>query len=244
MNDLRQVDSWLTRHSLRERSAELGLAPSPGQFSQLRDYSDLLLKWNRTYNLVGAKTPTVLVNEHLLDCLAIIPTLHQRLVASQSILIDMGSGGGLPGIVIAIMMPALEVVLVEPVSKKTAFLLQARAICHLPNVTVAECRMADLEHSIIFNPMAERLTLRSQRHFSSRAFAEMKRLIAEAHPHAIPGSRLFAMKSARLASELDGLQASTILVHELAVPGLASPRYLAEIDLALPPQATASGIPS
>ncbi|MGE0313886.1 MAG: 16S rRNA (guanine(527)-N(7))-methyltransferase RsmG [Lautropia sp.] len=222
-----------TTPALPAVAAALQLALPGDTLQRLQDYVHLLLRWNRTYNLVGARDEATIVAEHVADCLAIVPVLQRRLDPARTRLVDMGSGGGLPAVIIAMSMPALHVVAVEPVAKKAAFLRQAAAVCHIPNISVAETRMAELLPHL--SSIEATQAPARERHFSSRAFADMRTLIAEATPFATRGSRLFAMKSARLQHELATVDASRVQVHDLTVPTLDAPRYLAEVRLEAPP---------
>jgi 16S rRNA (guanine527-N7)-methyltransferase len=190
---------------------ELGLKASPTQLAQLQTYGELLLKWNRTYNLLGATSSKSLIQSHLLDSLAILPALARWLPGEEPALLDIGTGAGLPGIVLAIMLERVPIALVEPVGKKTAFLRQAVAQCALPSVRVVECRIEDLDLS---RDLPEGF---ARPHFICRAFTSLARFCDLCRPHLRDGSLLFAMKAARVAEELDQLSSS---IDVLAVEAL------------------------
>ena len=139
--------------SLEKGLATLGLIASPLQLSSLHSYAALLLKWNRTYNLLGADDAQTLLDEHLLDSLATLPPLQRWLPAAtpeeRPRLLDIGAGAGLPGIVLAMMLPQLPVTLVEPIGKKAAFMRQAIAHCRLENTDVFEGRIDAFPGAII-----------------------------------------------------------------------------------------------
>ena len=225
---------WAERFSIVERCRAIDLDCTIDMRSRLHRYVSLLMKWNRTYNLTGAKNESTLIEEHLFDCLAVVAPLSKRLDPTNSTLIDIGSGGGLPGLVLAITFPALCLVLVEPIAKKAAFLRQAAALLQTPNVSIAESRMHELQP---FLDARGKPPPGQIRHFTSRAFAEMATLVEEARPFATAGSRLFAMKSSRLDAELQALRlpASAVRIHELTVPTIPAPRYLAEVDMDIRP---------
>ena len=116
---------------LADGIAALRIAIDERQQRQLADYLALLAKWNKTYNLTAIREPSRMVTHHALDSLAAIPHLPSR---TSLRLLDVGSGGGLPGIPIAIARPDWRVVMVDPNHKKAAFLTQAAIELGLPNV--------------------------------------------------------------------------------------------------------------
>lgn len=216
-----QLDRGMTR---------LGVAATSAQMERLGTYGALLLKWNRTYNLLGATSAETLVDEHLLDSLAIIPSLKRWLeqqqasaAADESVgiqeascastaahcgrqrLVDVGTGAGLPGLVVAIMLADLEVTLVEPIGKKTAFLRQAIAECRVPRVTILEAKLEDLTPAALIGSGNGR----PHPHFICRAFTSLERFAELSKPHLRPGSLLFAMKALRVTEELEQLGSST-----------------------------------
>ena len=198
----------------------LGQQASASQMRQLRSFGELLLKWNGTYNLLGATLPRALVEEHLLDTLAILPALDRWLHAQPQVLVDVGSGAGLPGIVLAIQRPQLTLVLVEPIGKKAAFLRQAVATCSLANVRVVEGRIEDAESRRDFSPANPGADADGAPHFICRAFTTLERFAELCGPHVCKGPRgslLFAMKAARVGEELQHLGGS---VEVLAVEEL------------------------
>ena len=187
----------------------LEVAASASQVSQLETYARLLLKWNRTYNLLGATTAQGVIEGHLLDSIASLPALLQWLPSKgpgqDRMLVDVGSGAGLPGVALAIMLPDLATLLVEPIGKKAAFLRQVIAHCRLSHVRVLEQRIEQ------FNPAAsmDREVVIPYTgvipHFICRAFTSLARFAVLCRPHMQPGSRLFAMKAARVQEELADL---------------------------------------
>ena len=223
--------------SLKQGLDALGLATTGPRFAQLETYAGLLLKWNRTYNLLGATTAQSLIDSHLLDSLAILPALQrwlpaQKLPQANPMLLDIGSGAGLPGLALAIVMPDLPITLVEPIGKKAAFLRQAIAQCRLPLVTVLDGKVEDLDLAQDLKAARAtppqgpgeardatpppRLTPLTP-HFICRAFASLERFATLCTPHATDGSLLFAMKASRVGDELAQL---TDAVEVLAVEPL------------------------
>jgi 16S rRNA (guanine527-N7)-methyltransferase len=199
--------------ALDEGLRKLGLDPTPQQQAALRRYCELLLKWNRTYNLLGATTATAMLQEHVLDSLAVVPAMTRWLSPTNAVLIDVGTGAGLPGIILAIMMPQVPVVLVEPVGKKAAFLRQVVAECRLPTVRVFEARIEDIPSEELL-PDPGKLP-----HFICRAFASLDRFAELCAPRLREGSLMFAMKAAKVQQEVEQLAG---LMQVLAVEPLST----------------------
>lgn len=188
--------------------AELGLALSPATQAQLLAFRDLLLKWNKTYNLTALRDPQQALSHHLLDSLAILPHI------GFEPLLDVGSGGGLPGIPLAIARPELAVRMVDTVQKKATFLQQAAIQLSLKNVTVNHARVEELPGQYA--------------QISSRAFAELS-LFVELTRHLLaPGGRWLAMKGVRPDAEIAALPADIVVesIIPLSVPGLDAERHL------------------
>ncbi len=188
--------------------AELGISLSEVAQRKLLAFRDLLLKWNKTYNLTALRDPEQAISHHLLDSLAILP--H---VASGPLL-DVGSGGGLPGIPLAIARPDLSVSMVDTVQKKATFLQQASIELGLKNVVVHHARVEEMQGQYA--------------QISSRAFAEIGLFVRLTRHLLAPGGRWLAMKGVRPDDELKALP-DDIAVEDivpLAVPGLAAERHL------------------
>lgn len=183
---------------------------------RLLDFIALLQKWNAVHNLTAVRDADRMVDQHLLDSLAVLPHLK------PGRLVDVGSGGGLPGIPLAIARPELAVTLLDSSHKKTAFLRQAAAELDLPNVTV-ECQRVE--------------TWRPEQLFDnviSRAFSELAQFYALAHHLLAPEGVLLAMKGLYPHEELAQLPASASVreVKALSVPGLAAQRHLVVLEAA------------
>ena len=188
--------------------AELGLDLPDTTQQQLLAFRDLLLKWNKTYNLTALRDPEQAISHHLLDSLAILPHV------GDDALLDVGSGGGLPGIPLAIARPQLSVRMVDTVQKKTTFLQQAAIQLGLKNVAVNHARVEE--------------TNGQYAQISSRAFAELK-LFVELTRHLLaPGGRWLAMKGVCPDDEIAALPADIIVeqIIPLHVPGLDAERHL------------------
>ncbi len=195
-------------NSLSAGLAELGLdLPATAQ-RQLLAFRDLLLKWNKTYNLTALRDPEQAISHHLLDSLAILPHV------GVGPLLDVGSGGGLPGMPLAIARPELAVSMVDTVQKKAIFLQQAAIELGLKNVAAHHARVEDMQGQYA--------------QISSRAFAELK-LFVELTRHLLaPGGRWLAMKGVRPDTEIAALPADIAVetVLPLHVPGLDAERHL------------------
>ncbi|MCL2345416.1 MAG: 16S rRNA (guanine(527)-N(7))-methyltransferase RsmG [Desulfobulbus sp.] len=182
--------------------AALGLdLPATAQ-QQLLAFRDLLLKWNRTYNLTALSDPAMAVSYHLLDSLAILPRV------GTGPLLDVGSGGGLPGIPLAIARPELIVGVVDAVQKKVSFLQQVAIELRLKNVVARHTRVEDLRGQYA--------------QITSRAFAELKSFVDLTRHLLAPGGRWLAMKGIRPDGEIAALPADIAVeaVLPLHVPGL------------------------
>jgi len=194
--------------SLAAGLAELGIDLPDAAQQQLLAFRDLLLKWNKTYNLTALRDPEQAISHHLLDSLAILPYI------GGDPLLDVGSGGGLPGIPLAIARPALSVSMVDTVQKKATFLQQAAIQLGLRNVTAHHARVEQMSGQYA--------------QISSRAFAELK-LFVELTRHLLaPGGRWLAMKGVRPDDEIAALPAGIVVDHIIAlhVPGLDAERHL------------------
>lgn len=200
---------------LAEGIAALGLTLPQAIVDKLLAYGELLLKWNRVYNLTAIRNPQEVVTHHLLDSLAVLP-----LVGNLRTLADIGSGGGLPGIPLSIVRDGLVVNSVETVNKKATFQQQAKIELQLGHFTVINKRVEQVQPDSLSGGAAEGVISRA---FSSLAdFARLSgHLVAE-------GGALYAMKGVHPADELAALPAGWIVaeVHPLTVPGLDAERHL------------------
>jgi 16S rRNA (guanine527-N7)-methyltransferase len=136
------------RPRLEQGIEQLGLACNAAQVSNLLAYGELLLKWNKVYNLTAIRTPDEVVDLHLLDCLSLLPTLQSLLsngVQTAAHVLDVGSGAGLPAAVICIALPEVHVTAIDSVDKKIAFQKQAAAQLQLSNWTALHTRIQDYQ---------------------------------------------------------------------------------------------------
>jgi 16S rRNA (guanine527-N7)-methyltransferase len=212
--------SWLDL--LRAGAKELGVALSDEQFDRLADYVALLAKWNAVYNLTAIRDPRQMLIQHILDSLSIVPHLAQR--AGQSIL-DVGSGGGLPGIVLAIAFPDRKVTLNDIVQKKTAFQAQAKAELKLDNLSVVTGRVENLRPGAEVPAKFDAIV--------SRAFAELSDFVTLARHLVNERGAIWAMKGVRPDTEIERLPAGAhaAAIIELHVPFLEAERHLVEVVL-------------
>ena len=207
------------RATLTQGIAALGLALSDTQIGQLLDFLALLQKWNKVYNLTAVRDPAEMLTHHLLDSLAAVPPLQRHLASlpgagQGACLLDVGSGGGLPGVVFAICCPGLDVSCVDTVAKKAAFLQQAAATLRLPNLHGIHARVETLAGP--FDVV------------SCRAFASLADFTAWSR-QALAGQGVWlAMKAKHPADEITALPADVQVFHvePLAVPGLDAERCI------------------
>lgn len=212
---------------LNEGIEQLGIAVTDAQRQKLLDYVALLGKWNAVYNLTAIRDPRQMLIQHILDSLAIIPFITRR-AAPQSAL-DVGSGGGLPGIVMAIVLPDWQVTLNDIVHKKTAFQSQAKLQLGLTNLSVVTGRVENLHPGVEVPGLFDVIV--------SRAFAELSDFVTLAR-HLVAGNgRIWAMKGIRPDAEIARLPADTKVccIERLRVPMLDAERHLIEIEIGAAP---------
>lgn len=200
---------------LAEGIAELGLSLSAGAEERLEAYLALLTKWNKVYNLTSIRAPDEMVTHHLLDSLAVLSVIEKSALAGrQYSLADIGSGAGLPGLVLAIARPEWTVTSVEAVEKKAAFQRQVKIELGLANVSIHSGRVEDLQAS--FDAVI------------SRAFASLADFVKLAGHLS---NCLWAMKGGYPADEIAALPTGWQMAasHELHVPGLAAERCLLQL---------------
>jgi 16S rRNA (guanine527-N7)-methyltransferase len=194
--------------------AALGLALPDGAEAKLLAYLALLDKWNRVYNLTAVRDAVRMVSHHLLDSLAAVPYFQGETV------LDVGSGGGLPGIPLAIARPELQVTLIDSIAKKTAFLLQAKAELGLKNLQVVTGRVEEFRPETGFDVV------------TSRAFSDLKEFVTLTRHLLKPGGRWLAMKGLYPNEEIAQLPAGVKVSadHALVVPGLDASRHLIVLE--------------
>lgn len=192
----------------------LGLTLPEVAEARLLAYLALLDKWNRVYNLTAVRDAERMVSHHLLDSLAAVPHFHAEAV------LDVGSGGGLPGIPLAIARPELQVTLIDSIAKKTAFLLQAKAELGLENVKVVTGRVEDFRPEAPFDAI------------TSRAFSDLKEFVTLTRHLLKPAGRWLAMKGLLPHEEIGVLPpwAKVSANIELRIPGLDASRHLIVLE--------------
>jgi len=199
------------RLQLAEGASQIGLDLSEARCDTLLDYAALIRKWNQTHNLTTIDDPAKMLTHHLLDSLSIA-----RFVVGDRCL-DIGSGAGLPGMVMALAYPEQHWTLVESRTKKASFLREAKIRCKAENVTVIATRIEDYRPPENFDTLA------------SRAVSTVADLISmTGHLHH-PSLRLISMKGIYPEEELSALtprQRETTEVFPVAVPGLDAHRHI------------------
>lgn len=139
-------------HRLQEGLQRLSVTLDETAIAKVVQWAKLLKQWNRTFNLLGNSDSVHLIDEHLLDSLAIVPVLERYLPRPEEALVDVGTGAGFPGILLAIVQPQRPIYLVEPVGKKVAFLRQSVLTLGLKNATVLAGKIEDLESLLRADP--------------------------------------------------------------------------------------------
>jgi len=188
---------------------KLGLDPDEQQISFLLAYINLLQKWNKVFNLTTVDTSSGIISQHLLDSLAITPYI------SGNSIVDVGSGAGLPGIPLAIMLPELRVTLLDSNSKKTRFQNQVILELGIKNTETTQSRVEDYAPTTKPDMIV------------TRAFAPLERMVNSCGHLLHQGIPLLAMKSVNVDREIEDLPHKDwdITVSELLVPGIKAKRY-------------------
>ncbi|MEO8310883.1 MAG: 16S rRNA (guanine(527)-N(7))-methyltransferase RsmG [Caldimonas sp.] len=198
---------------LARGAAALSLRLQTAQVECLVRFVRLIAKWNVTYNLTAVRDPRDMVTHHLLDCLAAAAALLKRRGQAVERLLDVGSGAGLPGVVIAVVSPDREVVCVDSVGKKAAFITQVAGELGLKNVTARHQRVENLQDQP-FDVVA------------SRAFASLTAFVTDTRPLLAANGVWMAMKGKPPDAEVRQLQGISFHVEPLSVPGLDAERCI------------------
>jgi 16S rRNA (guanine527-N7)-methyltransferase len=208
-------DRAVLSKALADGINDLSLDLEQKQHEQLLDYLALLFKWNSVYNLTSVRDPMQMVTHHLLDSLAAVPSF----AGAQNVL-DVGAGGGLPGIVLAIARPQMKVSLIDTVHKKTAFLKQVKAELELVNVTVYTAKVQELAVEQKFDVI------------TSRAFADLSDFVNWSGQLLAAGGKFIALKGTAPPEEQERLPANWKVseLRPLQVPGLQAERHLVFIE--------------
>jgi 16S rRNA (guanine527-N7)-methyltransferase len=202
--------------ALQSDAAAMGWSLPDHAADRLASYRGLLAKWNDTYNLTALRDPAQMRTQHLADCLAVVAPLRRHAAARPLRVLDVGSGGGLPGVVLAIVEPAWDVTCVDTVGKKAAFVRQVAAELGLPNLHAEHARVEALRAGRPFDLI------------TSRAFASLPDFVRLTRPLLAPAGAWMAMKGKRPDDEIAALPPGVQVqaVEPLQVPGLEAERCL------------------
>jgi 16S rRNA (guanine527-N7)-methyltransferase len=201
---------------LRHDAAALGLALPSDVLGRLVSYLAMLRKWNATYNLTAVRDVAQMRIHHLSDCLAVVRPLRRQVGGARPLrILDVGSGGGLPGVVLALAEPAWDVSCVDAVGKKAAFIRQVASDLGLPNLHALHAR-AEALHGPPFDVI------------TARAFAALPDLVQLTRPMLAASGVWMAMKGRVPTNEIIALTADIDMFHvePLAIPGLNAERCL------------------
>lgn len=200
-----------SRDILQTGIKQLGLDATELQIDLLLDFVRLIEKWNKTYNLTAIRKRDEMLRLHILDSLAVLP-----FVTGQKI-IDVGTGAGLPGIPLAILMPSVQFTLLDSNSKKTRFVRQAVLELQLNNVEVMHGRVESLGHEGEYDAVL------------SRAFASLKEIMNLTEHLMQPEGVLIAMKGQKPDSELEKIDRA-YSISPIVVPGVDAERCVVRIN--------------
>jgi len=204
------------REALRDGAATLGCALTDQQTDRLLAYVALLAKWSRVYNLTAVRDPDRIVVQHVLDSLSLVAPLSRETGTESSFnLLDVGSGAGLPGLVVAAALDRATVTCVDASAKKAGFVRQAAAELGLQNLKVEHARVEDLRAAPF-------------RVVTARAFASLPDLVAATRRHLGGRGVWAAMKGRTPDNDISALPVDVEAFHvePLRVPGLDAERCL------------------
>lgn len=195
---------------------QLGCALTPEQCTKQFELLDELARWNKAYNLTSIVEREAMITHHLLDSLSAHAFLQGERIA------DVGTGGGFPGLPLAIANPHRRFTLIDTVAKKIRFVAHAARTLALDNVDAVHARVEDLHDATAFPTVI------------ARAFAPLPRLLELVDPLCGAGTRVLAMKGKRPDDEIAdmGDRWRVVAIHALEVPGLDAERHLVEIERA------------
>ena len=200
---------------LRTAGQALGLRLTDWQVETLLSYLSMLQRWNSTYNLTSVREPGDMLTQHLSDCLAVINPLHRRVGSKLGRVLDVGSGGGLPGVVMAVLLGNLDVTCVDAVGKKAAFVRQVAAELRLKNL--------HSEHTRV-----EHLSAAPFDVITCRAFASLAKFFELTRSLLAPDGCWLAMKASSVHTELLSTSAEVDVFHveHVQVPNLSADRCI------------------
>ena len=205
-----QISAGLQQLSIKHEVAAIEL---------LEAYLALLYKWNKSYNLTAIKTPEEAVAQHILDSASILPYLADGFAAGSQRLLDVGTGAGLPGLVLAILCPDNDYVLLDGNGKKIRFVRQAIIELGLSQVQALQQRVEDVKSDDLFDTI------------TARAFSRLPELVKLCGPLLTADGRILAMKGVVSDAELKELPAGfeVVAVDLLDIPGLNAQRHLVQV---------------
>lgn len=196
------------RDLLIEGLQRMDLALSDQVIDQLMTYLDLVEKWNRVYNLTAIREREEMIKLHFLDSLSILKHVHVKNI------LDVGSGAGFPGIVLAITKPELKVTVMDSVNKKTTFMQQVKSELSLMNLDVVNSRVEDYQPTTLFEAV------------TSRAFANLKNMMSLTQHTLQKEGVWLAMKSKDVKQEVEAFEKNQYTLIPLEVPFINAERYL------------------
>jgi 16S rRNA (guanine527-N7)-methyltransferase len=204
------------RSALQSAAERLDVELSPPQVDALLQYLALLQRWNSTYNLTSVRDPVQMLSLHLVDCLTVLNPLRRQLGPRPiARVLDVGSGAGLPGVLIAALEPSIDISCIDTVGKKAAFIQQVAAELALRNLHAVHARVEDWK-AAPFDIV------------TSRAFASLADFVSLTRKHLAPGGAWLAMKGKRPDDELSRLPPDIDAFHvePIEVPDLDAERCL------------------
>jgi 16S rRNA (guanine527-N7)-methyltransferase len=193
--------------------ADSGVQLDASARARLLEYVALLVKWNRVYNLTSVRKPQDMLTRHILDSLVVLPHIKGPRV------LDVGTGAGLPGLVLAIARPDWQVVLLDSSNKKLRFVRQSIADLALSNASVEHVRIEDYQPTVLFDTII------------SRAFSSLEEMHKHCARLCAADGRILAMKGIYPLAEVEALTEPAVVVaaHTLTVPGLDAQRHLLQL---------------
>lgn len=204
MNGMEKKDRDLLIEGLQRMDLKL----TDQVIDQLMTYLNLVEKWNRVYNLTAIRERDEMIKLHFLDSLSILNHLH------VTKLLDVGSGAGFPGIVLAITKPELKVTVMDSINKKTTFMQQVKSELSLKNLDVVNSRVEDYQPITLFEAV------------TSRAFSNLKNMMSLTQHTLQKEGVWLAMKSKDVKEELEGFEKNQYTLIPLEVPFISAERYL------------------
>jgi 16S rRNA (guanine527-N7)-methyltransferase len=196
------------RDLLIEGLQRMDLKLSDQVIDQLMTYLNLVEKWNRVYNLTAIRERDEMIKLHFLDSLSIFNHVHVKNI------LDVGSGAGFPGIVLAITKPELKVTVMDSVNKKTTFMQQVKSELVLTNLDVVNSRVEDYQPITLFEAV------------TSRAFSNLKNMMSLTQHTLKKEGVWLAMKSKDVKQELEAFEKNQYTLIPLEVPFIDAERYL------------------